>query len=573
MYMKRPWQVQGLGVLLAGGMLAGIAWGDTMEIVTYYPAPTSSDQVEVNRLHANRATIGTPYSPANVPTAAIPDGNLLVFNRIGIGTIVPGTKLHVNDLNMTVASGNANQFIFTTDPPAVDIGGSLALGGRVIAAGAQVPFGYLWGRKENNTPGNEAGYLAFGTRTAGAANERMRITSAGNVGIGTVNPTALVGLGGEVARTIQMERRTAANTAGNLLLLRAGGATVAATNRTGGDLFLSSGVATGTGSSNIFLQTATAGAAGTADRIPTTKVTILGNGNVGIGTAAPNWLLEVFDDVNSGRAMLSRDAGTQKGTLQFGRNTGATVLANIAGHSSVAGATVNGLLTMGVANNVGTLNERFRMDDTYTYFRHPSFGDLTWIRRDGYVRLGGPVGISRDPSSTFMLDVNGSIATRFSRTYFLGSDGAGYHWLMAGGTAEPQRNALGFQMGPRIVQIGPQWTFNAVSDVGLKRDVETIPNALERVSQLRGVNFRWADPEGSSRLHMGVIGQEVEGVFPELVYTDPNGMKSVAYLELMGALVESIKELKSENDQLKGKTETLEWKVRQMEKQLTSSDR
>ena len=49
----------------------------------------------------------------------------------------------------------------------------------------------------------------------------------------------------------------------------------------------------------------------------------------------------------------------------------------------------------------------------------------------------------------------------------------------------------------------------------------------------------------------GVIAQEVEAVLPEVVHTNEDGIKSVAYGNLVGLLIESIKELKAEVEQLK----------------------
>lgn len=94
-------------------------------------------------------------------------------------------------------------------------------------------------------------------------------------------------LGGQGGKTISMERHLTSNTAGNSLTFTAGGATVGATDKNGGPLLLSSGTATGSGSSFIQFSTATAGASGTSDRTPTVKMIVLGNGNVGIGTTSP----------------------------------------------------------------------------------------------------------------------------------------------------------------------------------------------------------------------------------------------------------------------------------------------
>lgn len=89
----------------------------------------------------------------------------------------------------------------------------------------------------------------------------------------------------------------------------------------------------------------------------------------------------------------------------------------------------------------------------------------------------------------------------------------------------------------------------AFSDERLKSDIVTIPDALDTVSQLRGVNYIKDDKPST-----GVIAQEVERVIPEVVHTadDEMGTKSVAYGNLVGLLIEAVKELKAEIDELKG---------------------
>ena len=90
----------------------------------------------------------------------------------------------------------------------------------------------------------------------------------------------------------------------------------------------------------------------------------------------------------------------------------------------------------------------------------------------------------------------------------------------------------------------------AFSDINLKKNIEVIPNALNKVSQLRGVTFDRIDMEDEPR-QSGVIAQEVEKVLPEVVGTTEDGTKTVAYGNLVGLLIESIKELKAEVEALK----------------------
>ena len=82
-------------------------------------------------------------------------------------------------------------------------------------------------------------------------------------------------------------------TAGQGFTISSGGAIAGTADLAGGDLTLKSGTSTGTGSSAIHFYTATAGLTGTADNAPTEKVTILNNGNVGIGTTGPNAMLDI----------------------------------------------------------------------------------------------------------------------------------------------------------------------------------------------------------------------------------------------------------------------------------------
>ena len=88
----------------------------------------------------------------------------------------------------------------------------------------------------------------------------------------------------------------------------------------------------------------------------------------------------------------------------------------------------------------------------------------------------------------------------------------------------------------------------AYSDERVKENIKTIDNSLEKVNKLRGVEF---NKKGEDKKSIGVIAQEIEKILPEVVSTDDNGMKSVAYGNITGVLIEAIKELKAEIEELK----------------------
>jgi len=94
-------------------------------------------------------------------------------------------------------------------------------------------------------------------------------------------------------------------------------------------------------------------------------------------------------------------------------------------------------------------------------------------------------------------------------------------------------------------------TVTATSDERLKENIEVIPNALEKVSKIRGVTFTRNDQEDKEKKHVGVIAQEVEKALPEVVMEGSDGIKSVAYGNLVGLLIEAIKEQQKQINELK----------------------
>jgi hypothetical protein len=98
-------------------------------------------------------------------------------------------------------------------------------------------------------------------------------------------------------------------------------------------------------------------------------------------------------------------------------------------------------------------------------------------------------------------------------------------------------------------------TANTSSDIRLKDNLIRIENPLEKISLINGYTYDWK--EGYEDIHtnkgndIGVIAQEIEVVLPQLVTTRDNGFKAVRYDKIVALLIESIKELKEEIEELK----------------------
>ena len=105
-----------------------------------------------------------------------------------------------------------------------------------------------------------------------------------------------------------------------------------------------------------------------------------------------------------------------------------------------------------------------------------------------------------------------------------------------------------------IISKGNVTAFGSPSDIRLKENIEVIPNALDKVSQLQGITFNY---KKDGRKSTGLIAQELEKVLPEVVYdtheidNDDEKFKAVRYGNVVGLLVEAIKELKAEVKELK----------------------
>jgi hypothetical protein len=108
-----------------------------------------------------------------------------------------------------------------------------------------------------------------------------------------------------------------------------------------------------------------------------------------------------------------------------------------------------------------------------------------------------------------------------------------------------------------LAENGNQYAHShSYSDARLKTNITEIKDPLSKVLLLRGVYYQWnlmdySDLGFTDKLQVGVIAQDVEQVFPELVTTDQNGYRQVDYDRLSAILIEAIKEQQKEIDALK----------------------
>ena len=167
-------------------------------------------------------------------------------------------------------------------------------------------------------------------------------------------------------------------------------------------------------------------------------------------------------------------------------------------------------------------------------------------------------GIGMDPHATYPLMIKE--ATRYQIAINNSGADQSYPWFVHDDVSSASAllihfngvaDRFSFKDNGDFIAVG---NVTAYSDVSLKENIETVPNALDKVLNLRGVYFDKKDQPDVPR-QMGVIAQEVEEVVPEVVSTGADEMKTVAYGNLVGLLIESIKELKAEVNDLRAQLE------------------
>ncbi len=106
------------------------------------------------------------------------------------------------------------------------------------------------------------------------------------------------------------------------------------------------------------------------------------------------------------------------------------------------------------------------------------------------------------------------------------------------------------------LHVGGDITAFSTSDESLKENLVAIPNALDKVGIITGYTFKWkADGpyvDKNGREDTGIIAQQVQALgLPGITSTRDAGIVGVSYKKLVPLLIEAIKELKKENDDLK----------------------
>jgi hypothetical protein len=248
----------------------------------------------------------------------------------------------------------------------------------------------------------------------------------------------------------------------------------------------------------------------------------------------PTLGLQVTSNAIVSGALFVQGIGSHA-TVQNNLNVGGTISGNVNGNLIAANTTVTGnlIVTGSIVGNVAAA------DLPATGVVAKTYGDASNIPvinvgADGRLYSVSNTNVYIPPSTPISNDTANNVTRYITFTDSITGNLTSIY---------TSSTNLSFNPYTGTVTAG---SFSATSDQRLKENVETIYNALNTVEQLRGVTFTWKSNQINS---LGVIAQEVEKVLPEVI-TEADGLKHVSYGNIVGVLIEAIKELNQKVQQL-----------------------
>jgi trimeric autotransporter adhesin len=250
-----------------------------------------------------------------------------------------------------------------------------------------------------------------------------------------------------------------------------------------------------------------------------------GSGNVGIGTTSPGANLDLVS-TSTGAAYALRS------TISGNANTG------YAGYFSNTATTAN----YGVYATSATTTSGYGL-----------YSAVTGAANTGY---SGYFTNTATSGANYALYASNAAASGYGG-YFTNSNSSG----VALWCSSSYPNGCG----------GNESWYNT-SDLRAKDAVTDLPSArgLDGVLKLRPVTYRWKDKTREQSEHLGLIAQEVEAVYPEVVGMGRDGIRSMAYSDLVVPLIKAVQELKTDNDNLRGEVEKQDAELAELRKEVAA---
>ena len=286
-------------------------------------------------------------------------------------------------------------------------------------------------------------------------------------------------------------------------------------------------------------------------------LTILTGGNVGIGTTSP--LSKT--NIDNGHLLISQSANTTQENILLqgaGYYIGSTLYGNVSIRSNYNNSTNAGTLNFYTATSSTSTAERMRIDQDGKV----GIGTTT---PTGNLTLMGDFQLSRiaAPSTTTdkLYNVGGNLT--WNGITLGANDSNKTDGFTLNQDAETSSAVQFARIGVNVAPSGTAGTIIATNDIvaftssdeRLKDNVTLLSDPIDKISQIKGVNFVWND-ESYDHLaghDIGVLAQDVEKVLPEVVATRDDGYKAVRYEKMVPLLIEAIKDQQQQITDLKSR--------------------
>ena len=369
------------------------------------------------------------------------------------------------------------------------------------------------------------------------ASERVRVQSDGRVGIGTSSPQQNFHVAGSAL----------IGGVGNSLLFDTDGVT--ATNGIKTINLYETVIFNGRGSAGFGVignQNIRFGF-GSNYTNAETDLFINSSGNVGIGTTSPDHILCIEDSEPTLRIFDASNTLNQEQTIAFGTEPGNRTHAEVSAINTNTG-NASGSLSF-KTNSGSSLSERVRItQDGNVGIGTTSPSSVLHINTGSGTSNANTVFIDRASSSDYSAI---TFATAGTVNWSVGQNSAGAFEIFRNGLASKTRFSLN-HAGTLTIK-DDIIAFGSPSDKRLKENIKPIQSALDKVCKLQGVKFDWKENDSILEIKkdIGFIAQDVQKVLPELVRVKDDGMLSLRHQGIVPVLLEAIKELKQEVEELK----------------------